>query len=175
MKKIIYITILVLLCSVIKAQTNGDQKESKTKFSDFTARSGQILSFEEFNKRTFASFTGGLDIKKRIVKRGDEQKMFLMFELPTKYSTRIAAVAEDDLQDLFNAIGTLQNDAVIDAKTSSEYMEKFYNTEDFFKIGYYVSNNQVKWYLDLDTRLSESTFLIKDIDVFVTSLKEIVK
>ena len=171
MKKIAIFTLILIICPLVYSQQIEGSKESTTKFSDFTARAGQIMSFEDFNKTTFSSLYGTLSAKKRIVKRGVEQKVFIILELPTKYSSRTAAIAEDDLQDLFNAVATLQNDAKIDASTNSEYMEKFYVTEDHFKIGYYVSNKQVKWYVDLDTRLSESTFFIKDIDDFYTKLK----
>jgi len=159
----------------ISLSANSQQKEdsnaSTTKFTDFTARAGQIMSFEDFNETSFTSLYATLSAKKRIVKSGNEQKVFIILELPTKYSSRTAAIAEEDFQDLFNAISTLQNDAKVDANTSSGYMEKFYVTEDHFKIGYYVSKSQVKWYIDLDTRLSESTFFIKEIDYFVLRMK----
>jgi hypothetical protein len=175
MKRIAILTLLTAMCIVVYSQQNDNSNVTKTKFSDFTARSGQIISFENFNKTTFKSLYGTLIATKKIVKRADEKKVFLMFELPSQYTTRTSAIAEEDIKDLINAIATLQNDASIDINTSSEYMEKYYMTEDNFKIGYYVAEKQTKWYVDLDTRLSESTFFIKDINDFVQKIQEIIK
>jgi hypothetical protein len=175
MKKLFSSLLLVLYTLCVIGQEVNETEKNKTKFSDFTAKSGEIVSFEDFNKITFSSLLATLSINKRLVKRGNEQKMFLMFDLPTKYSTRKAAIAEEDIKDLLNAIGTLQNDASIDINTNSQYMEKYYETVDNFKIGYYVSNKQVKWYVDLDTRLSESTFFLKDINDFTAKVQETIK
>jgi hypothetical protein len=175
MKKILFLSLLIAVTISAYAQQKDDSNVVKTKFLDFTARSGQIMSFEDFNKTTFTTIYGTLISNKRIVKRATEQKMFLMFELPSQYSSRTAAIAEEDIKDLLNAITTLQNDANIDINTNSEYMEKYYVTEDNFKIGYYISNKQIKWYIDLDIRLSESTFFIKDINDFMSKIQGIIK
>jgi hypothetical protein len=175
MKKIVILSLLISMCVVVYSQQNDNSNVPKTKFSDFTARSGQIISFENFNKTTFKSLYGSLTATKKIVKRADEKKVFLMIELPSQYTTRTSAIAEEDIKDLINAIATLQNDASIDINTTSEYMEKYYMTEDNFKIGYYVSEKKTTWYVDLDTRLSESTFFIKDINDFVQKIQEIIK
>jgi hypothetical protein len=178
MKKIVYLLVLVVFSGLTYGQQsvaqNAEPQSTKTKFNDFISKSGQIVSFESFNQTAFSTLIGGvLSVEKRIIKRGDDQKMFLVFEHPTQYTDRSTAIAEEDLKDLFNAISTLQNDAVIDINSNSQYLEKYYETSDNFKIGYYVKNKQIKWYIDLDTRLSESTFFIKDINDFINKIKTI--
>jgi hypothetical protein len=176
MKKIAFLVLFCSLNFLISAQQTEDPNALKTKFSNFTSQSGSILSFEDINTTTFSTFTGTLIAKKRTVKKANEQKNFLMLEISSStYSTRIAAISEDDISELLKATTTLQNDAIVDINTNSEYMEKYYQTEDNFKIGYYISSKKLKWYVDLDTRLSGSTFFIKDFDFFVTTIKSIMK
>lgn len=170
MKKNILLFAFLSAFVVLNAQNQQPQQEVKTKFSDFTARAGIITSFEDYNQTSITTFTSSLKMKKRIVKKAQEQKVFFILEMPKQYFTRSSAIADEDMTDLMNAITTLENDAKIDITTPSQYMEKYYQTNDNFKIGYYISNGEAKWYLDLDTRLSESTFFIKDIDDFVTKL-----
>ena len=170
MKKITLFVIFSLFGFLLSAQQNDASKGTKTKFTEFTSQSGTIMSFEDYNNMTFETWTGSLTAKKRIVKKVNEQKVFLILEIPGNS----AAIAEDDLADLFKAVSTLQNDALIDVNSNSEYMEKYYVTKDNFKIGYYVSNKQVKWYVYVDTRLSDSIFLIKNFDSFITKIKTIV-
>lgn len=174
MKKITLFVIFSLFGFFLSAQQNDASKGTKTKFTEFTSQSGTIMSFEDYNNMWFTTLTESLNAKKRIVKRANEQKVFLILEIPGSYSTRTAAIAEDDLADLFKAVSTLQNDALIDLNSNSEYLEKYYVTVDNFKIGYYVSKKQVKWYIYVDTRLSDSIFLIKDFDSFITKIKTIV-
>lgn len=175
MKKLTLLSTLLTICFILNAQKANESTEVKTKFTSFTSKSGSILSFEDYNETSLTSMLGELSMKKRIVKSGQDQKVFYVFEVPSKYTTRTGTIASEDMTELIKAINTLKNDVSIDISSSSEYMEKFYKTVDDFKIGYYVSNKNIKWYIDVDTRLSESTYFLKDIDSFIEKLNFIMK
>jgi hypothetical protein len=175
MKNIYILSLVLLICNTTFGQEQPTSPiDIKTKFTEFTAKAGIIMSYEDYNEVKISSMMyGSLIMKKRIVKNGGEQKVFYVLEKPTKYSTRTAAIAEIDFTDLLEAVNTLINDSKVDESTSSDYMEKFYKTEDNFKFGYFVSKNKINWFVDLDTRLSDSIFFIDKIDGFVEKLKSI--
>jgi hypothetical protein len=174
MKKLLLLPFCLysILCFSQTAQSNDP--ETKTKFTSFISRTGEIMAFEDSRHTSFSTLVSNLNVKRRVISQGDEQRAFLLFELPSKYTTRTSAVDQDDIQDLFNAIDLLISESVKDA-ANPNYMERFYVTEDHFKIGYYVNNQKIRWYVDLDTRLSESTFFINDIAEFQNKLKIIMQ
>lgn len=69
--------------------------------------------------------------------------------LRSGYANRIESIAYEDLVKILEAIPKLKEIAST-AQQQGEYMETFVRSEDGFKIGFYMENNKITWYLTID-------------------------
>ena len=92
-----------------------------------------------------------------------------MFSKKEKYSTKSAAIAEDDLQDVMEALENLIVKSQSETSTA-DYLENKFTTEDGFQLGYGGSDmNNLLWFMTLE-KYGESTILFKSVDSIKAAL-----
>ncbi|MFD2568573.1 hypothetical protein [Pseudotenacibaculum haliotis] len=166
-KKII--TLLVIVFTVtLQGQEN---KQSKSKMSDFVSQTGTIIKYENYDLPKLKSAYGSVDVKVQKIMSGNLTKYFYLLSKPAKYSSKTASIAYEDLIEVMKALDELQKQLKDDLNTTSDYLENKFVTDDKFMIGYYVSKGKSVWYLKLDSYGNDNTVFIKDIELFSTSFK----
>lgn len=82
------------------------------------------------------------------------------------YSERVAFIAYEDVIEIDKALSELINQSTTDSTGDATYLENKFKTKDNFHIGYYIQknvskkgeeSNELKWYIDLDSRYNHST------------------
>lgn len=156
--------ILAIICAVILAipsvysqtvQSDAQQEEVpenkvETKFDKFVSSYGTFVQFAEYNLPNLKLDGGWINYTKiRVFTDLNTNSKTCFLRLRSGYANRIESIAYEDLVKILEAIPKLKEIAST-AQQQGEYMETFVRSEDGFKIGFYMENNKITWYLTID-------------------------
>lgn len=139
-----------------------DAKDEQSKMDQFASKTGVIVKFEDFNLPNIPLSYGAAEARIRKLTSGGETKYFYQISNEGKYGTKTASIAYEDLIEVQKALTSLIAESAADASTSSDYIENKFVTDDGFKVGYYVSDGKLTWYMQLDKFGSNNTIFIKE-------------
>jgi len=128
----------------------------------FASKTGVIVKFEDFNLPNIPLSYGAAEARIRKLTSGGETKYFYQISNEGKYGTKTASIAYEDLIEVQKALTSLIAESATDASTSSDYIENKFVTDDGFKVGYYVSDGKLTWYMQLEKFGSNNTIFIKE-------------
>ena len=158
MKQLILFLLPLLLLS---------QEKSLSKMDKFLESSGNILRLENYSIEGLMSAREDfIEAKIRRATSGNESQYFLLLsnESGGKYSkTRIASIAEEDLNKLLSSMNTLKQQAKSEPGNIS-YVENKFITDDGFQVGYFTQEDDkitILWFITLE-RYGDATFLFRD-------------
>lgn len=137
--------------------TDAIQKK-ESKISKFVGRKGELVKFTDFEISPIQSNTVILDMKIREINSAGGKGIFCQIIKHDEYSPKVASIEENDLKEVLKAIESLERSADIDVNTKGNYLENKYVTEDGFKVGYYVSDREVNWFIIFDDYGDDTEF-----------------
>lgn len=147
----------------LTAYSQQKDADSQSKMDVFASATGSIVKFSDYNLESLGSSYGIAETRIRKVKVKGESKVFFQITKDTKYGTKKASIAYEDLLDIIKAIPQLKSDAQSDLTDNADYLENKFVTDDGFEVGYYVSNGKIRWYLVLEKYGSDNTFFLNDV------------
>lgn len=166
MKNLFLLLGLFLLPYALFAQ---DVKETNTKMDAFASKTGVIIKFVDYTLPNLNLTYGAAETKIRKLISGGEVGYFYQISYQGKYDTKTASVAYEDLIEVLKAFQTLKADSENDVSLNPDYLENKFVTDDGFKLGYYVSEGKLKWYLVLEKYGSDNTIFINDVSTIETA------
>lgn len=167
MKKLCSLILIILFCSFLIAE---DAKKSATKMNQFVSKTGSIIKFVDTNLPSLKLSYGFAEAKVRKVQSGGEIRYFLQISKEGKYDTKTASIAYEDLLEVIKALNTLKLESTNDFASNPDYLENKFITEDGFQVGYYVSGQNLNWYLVLERYGSGNTVFPKNVESIETLL-----
>lgn len=158
MKKVLFV-----FYSIFIIQFSFAQEKPITKMDTFISRSGEIVRFSDYNLPKLKTDYDILDVTVRKFDSKGDLKFFLRLTKTDKTSEHNASIEYSDLLEVIQSLETLIPMAITDQKDPSDYLENKFATEDGFQIGYYKSNNKIKWYMALEKYGSGNSVFFSDI------------
>lgn len=160
-KKIIYAALLILTVTVSCAQENKKEPE-KTKFDNLTSKTGSIISFIDVKLPNLKTEYSTAQTRIRKIVSGTTTAFFYQIVKEGKYGTITASIEYTDLSEMIKALNILISQADLHLSSKPDYMENMFVTEDGFKIGYFISNNKVSWFIQLEKLGQDNTLFLND-------------
>jgi hypothetical protein len=158
--KIKILLISILLISITSC--TQEIKKDVTKMEAFTSKKGVIIKYIDFSLPDLPLTYGVAETKIRKLISGNEVQLFYQISKKSKYGTKTASIAYEDLQEILKSLKTLEADAINDKAINPDYLENKFITDDGLSLGYYVSDKKIGWYLVLEKYGSDNTIFIKD-------------
>lgn len=161
MKKILAIICAVILAiptmysqtAQIDAQGQGEDvpvNKVETKFDKFVSSYGTFVQYAEYDLPNLKLYGGWINYTKiRVFTDLNTNSKTCFLRLRSGSPDRIESIAYEDLVKILEAITKLKEIAST-AQQQGEYMETFFRSEDGFKLGFYMENNKITWYLTID-------------------------
>jgi len=155
-----------LVCMFLFSTLIFSQEKSapQTKFDQFLSSTGKIIRFEDFNLSKIKTDYDIIDSKVRKFSVGSDTKYFYQLSFEAKYGTKTASIEYSDLVEILKAVEVLITNAANDKISATDYLESKFVT-DGFEIGYYISESELKWYMDLEKYGSEGVVFLSDISL----------
>ncbi|TKG94116.1 hypothetical protein EYV94_15310 [Puteibacter caeruleilacunae] len=169
MKILFLLLSIIMLTSSLYAQ---DVKKQATKMDEFASQTGVILKFVDYSLPKLKLTLGVAETKVRKLIKGGEARYFYQISYNTKYGTKTASIAYEDLVEVVKALSSLKSEMDADKNANPDYLENKFVTEDGFQVGYYVSAGKVKWYLVLERFGSGNTVFINSAETVESAFNE---
>ena len=162
---------IIISMLTLTALLFSEEEKSLTKMDRFISNVGTIIKLENFQLSDVEAYSEVINAKVRRATSQDEVAFFLMFIKEDKYSDKSAAIAEDDLQDIMDALENLIEKSKNETSTA-DYLENKFTTEDGFQIGYGGSDpSSPLWFMTLE-KYGKSTILFKSHEPIKKALQE---
>ena len=169
MKKLLFVSGLLLFAMLTFGQ---DVKEANTKMDAFASKTGVMIKFIDYALPNLNLTYGAAETKVRKLMSGGETGYFYQISYEGKYDKKTASIAYEDLIEVIKAIQTLKTESATDQASNPEYLENKFVTDDGFKLGYYISNGKLKWYLVLEKYGSGNTVFINDVSTIESAFND---
>jgi hypothetical protein len=164
MKKLsLFLLIVGVSVNFSFAQDAKDVKKEETKMDAFASKTGVIIKYIDYSLLDIKLTYGVAEAKIRKLYSGQEVQYFYQISKEGKYDTKTASIAYEDLIEVLKAIQTLKLESEEDQNLNPDYLENKFVTDDGFKLGYYVSNNKLTWYLVLEKYGSGNTVFLNNV------------
>ena len=144
----------------------------KTKIEELTQRTGTIIRFIDYELPTLKTDNEKAVARVRGVRIDGEVTYFYQIQKTDKTLPVIGSIDYNDLVELINAMDTLLSSSIADSKYNPLYLENKYITPDGLQIGYYMEDQRMLWFVQLNRLLPETILLSYDYTTFFDSIKK---
>lgn len=172
MKKVLTILTLLIATYTFSQDIKKESEKAKTKMETFASKSGVITKFTDSKLSNLKSSYTVAETRVRKINSGDNVRYFYQIEKPGKYGSSTASIEYSDLLEVIKAFNSLKSEVDNDVATNPDYLENKFETEDGFKLGYYVNKGKVAWYISLEKYGSDKTLFIKDLEQIESNFLE---
>lgn len=167
-KKMIGGALLILLSANLFAEP--EMSKPKSAYEKFLSDQGTMITKDFYNMPSLASTYQKVEAKVVKLTSGKGAQYFYSLSIKAKYGDKSAIIAKQDLIEISKALDTVIERSKKETATELEYRERYFETNDGFKIGYYQKGTEQTFFADLDDYQSEDTVFFDDF----SSLKEAV-
>ena len=144
----------------------SQETKELSKMDKFISNVGQIIKLAQYNLPELVAYNEKVENLVSRVTIADQEKYFFIIKKEGDYDTKSASIAEDDLEDIINALNNLIKSS--ESETSeSNYLENKFITEDGFQIGY-AKKGSLFWFITLE-EYGNSTILFRNYTELVNS------
>lgn len=169
MRRSLKVVIQLLIAVIFSASAYGqlEMTEPKSAYEMFLSDYGTMVTKDFYELTTLGTKHKIVEVK--VVKLTSEKgsKCFLSLSAKAKYSEKTAVISEEDLAEISKALGVLSKKSKEEVVTKLEYRERYFATDDGFKVGYFQKNTDQTFFIDLDDHQSEDTYFLYSIGSFI--------
>ncbi len=127
-----------------------DDKNELTKLQNLVSEKGRLIRTVSHDLKTLQSNANALNAQITIVDSGGGAEYFLQLNRETEYEDDIAAISESDIKELSKALDSLKKASQVDVYLDADHVQNIFVTEDNFKIGYFVLDASLTWFIEFD-------------------------
>jgi len=127
-----------------------DDKNELTKLQSLVSEKGKLIRSVSHDLQSLQSGANTLKAQITIVDSDDGTEYFLQLIRETEYEDDIAAISESDIKDLSKALDALKKASQVDVYLDADHVQNVFVTEDDFKIGYFVLDASLTWFIEFD-------------------------
>lgn len=141
----------MMLPMFMMAQNKGSIKH--TKYEEFESKTGVIVKFTDKSlKKILLPTNPSIKVKIRTVFVEGEITYFLILEKGKSLGvdSSVAYIEYSDLVEINKALARLLNEVNNDCELKPEYLQNYFTSVDYFKIGYYVEKSKATWTVRLE-------------------------
>jgi hypothetical protein len=149
-------TAIILFSSILLAQE--EMKAPQSTYEQFLSGKGTMITKDFFEMPPLQSSYQKLSVKVVRLAALQTEKLFLTFTAEAKYSDKQAAIVYDDLLEVDKALETIAEKSQEDQAQDIGYRERYFVTNDGFKIGYFQSGSKQTVFIELDDYQTDDTF-----------------
>lgn len=147
------------------AQDARDSTKIKTKFDEFTSKTGIISKIVDINLPTIKQAFGGAESRIRRIQAGEITGYFFQIIMSGTYRNITASIEYSDLLEVIKALEILKSNVLEDTKSESDYLESRFTTDDGFAVGYYVKRGKATWFMQLEEFGADKNLYFKDVEI----------
>lgn len=144
----------------------------RSKIEELTQRTGTLIRFIDYELPTLKTNNEKALARVRGVRIDGEVTYFYQIEQTDKIIPLVGSIDSNDLVEMIKAMDALLSSSVSDSKYDPYYLENKYVTPDGLQIGYYMKDQRMLWFVQLNRLLSETILLSYDYTTFFDSIKK---
>lgn len=161
MKKLIFLQLLIFLFfSQIFAQQQMSKPQST--YEKFLSDVGIMVTKDFHELGTLNSSYKKLKAKIIKITSGENTKYFFSLSAKSRYGEKSAVIPYEDLLEVKNALKTIVDKSKEESKINLEYRERYFATNDGFKVGYFQQNKEQTFFIELAKYQSDDTYFFDD-------------
>ena len=164
MKKLL---IILLLASGAQAQ---ERITPPSKYEKFLSDRGSMITKDYYNLPTLKGKYSSPDVQVVVLTSSAGKGYFYRIRMKTKYSDKTAVISRDDLTEVQRALTGIRSSAKADADAGIEYRERYFVTDDGFKVGYVQNGKEQTFFAELDDYQSDDTLFFHDPSAIADSI-----
>jgi len=172
MKHSLKAIILILVAISFVASAYGQQEMSKPKsaYEKFLSDFGTMITKDFYNLSSLQSSYKNLTVKVIRLTSGKGTQYFLSLSAKAKYSDKSAIIAQDDLIEISKALKTIIAKSKEESTKNLEYRERYFATNDGFKVGYFQKGTEQTFFIDLDDYQSDDTYFFDNFEPLIKAI-----
>lgn len=167
MKKVIAGIIIAMLSTVISANVLAQQEISKQKstYEKFLSNKGTMITKDFYEMPGLDSVDQKVEAKVVKLTSAKGSQLFYSLSIKAQYGDKSAIIAKEDLLEVSKALMSIIRQSQQESTTELEHRERYFETLDGFKIGYYQIGTNQAFFIDLNNYQSDDTVLFSDFSV----------
>ncbi len=127
-----------------------DDKNELTKMQRIVSEKGSLIRTVSHDLKALQSSANALSAQITIIDSGNGAEYFLQLIRETEYEDDIAAISENDIYGLSEALESLKKASQVDVYLDADHVQNIFVTEDYFKVGYFVLDAALTWFIEFD-------------------------
>jgi len=157
--------IVAMLSTIISANVFAQQETPKQKsaYEKFLSSKGTMITKDFYKMPELASVDQKVEVKVVKLTSAKGSQLFYSLTIKAQYGDKSAIIAKDDLIEISKALQSLRKQSQLESATELEYRERYFETNDGFKIGYYQIGTNQTFFIDLNNYQSDDTVLFYDV------------
>lgn len=155
----VFLVTLVIVGSIV-GPAIGQEKmtKPKTAYEEFLSNKGTLIVKDFTELSPLNSQYKVLEAKVVRLEATGQVKHFLSLSAEAKYGDKSASIVKEDLLEVQKALVTIIAKYQEEESVSRPYRERFFVTNDGFKLGYFQNGTDFTIFIDLDDYQSEDTY-----------------
>ncbi len=159
MKIVKAVIVIALLSMVISANVFAQQEMSRPKsaYEKFLSNKGTMITKDFYLMPELDSADQKVEAKVVKLTSAKGSQFFYSLSIKAQYGDKSAIIAKEDLTEISKALITIINQSKQESTMELEYRERYFETNDGFKIGYYQIGTNQTFFIDLNGYQSDDT------------------
>lgn len=167
---IIVTLIFSLLLFVNQSFSQQEMSKPQSTYEKFLSDVGTMITKDFFEMPSLNSSYQKLKTKVIQITSGKGTKYFLSLSAKAKYGEKSAVIAYEDLLEIKNALKTIINKSKLEGQTKLEYRERYFATNDGFKLGYFQKGIDQTFFIEFAKYQSDDTYFFKNFNLLFNTI-----
>ena len=153
-----------MLGTIISANVFAQQEMPKHKstYEKFLSNKGTMITKDFYEMPGLDSIEQKVEAKVVKLTSVKGSQFFYSLSIKAQYGDKSAIIAKEDLFEVSKALMSIIRQSQQESTTELEYRERYFETNDGFKIGYYQIGINQTFFIDLNNYQSDDTVLFAD-------------
>lgn len=147
--------------------------QPKTAYEKFVSDIGTMITKDFYDLPLLHSSYKNLSVKIIGVTSTKKAQYFLNISAKEKYSNKSAIIAQTDLIGINKALKTIVVKSKEDLTKSLEYRERYFTTNDGFKVGYYQKGTEQTFFISLADYQSDDTYFFDSFEPLIQTINSV--
>ncbi|HDY99919.1 MAG TPA: hypothetical protein ENH52_00425 [Nitrospirae bacterium] len=166
-----FILTVIVISFVTSAYGQQEMSKPKSVYEQFLSDLGTMITKDFYALSSLRSSYKNLEVKVIRITSKKGSNYFLSLSATEEYSKKSAIIAHDDLTEISKALNTIITKSKKESTKKLEYRERFFVTNDGFKIGYYQKGTEQTFFIDLDDYQSDDNYFFDNFDPLIQAIE----